>query len=146
MSKSNVKVVEIKDMETLRSSLRDYSVLRGQIGENARKMKPVTRRINGIKKAILKYMVNDNLKKVQLPNKDLLVVAETVKKPALSEKYLKDRLDTYFVDDEHRAVELLTFLQTVPAGSLQTRTMLKHLESDSYVENEGDDGSDDGVE
>lgn len=133
---------EIKDVDSLKNVLRDYHTLHAQILEHNKKAKPITKRINEFKKALLTHMLTENLKKVQLPNKDLLVLNETRKKPSLSEKYLRGRLDSFYVNDEPKANELFAFLQAVPDGEMQVRTTLKHLESDSYVENESEVGDD----
>lgn len=141
MAKSND--ISVTDVDSMKYALREYQSLHMQVAEHAKRTKPLARRIGQYKKALLKHMVSENLKKVQLPNKDLLVLNETIKKPVLSEKYLKTRLASFYNNDEAKADEVFLFLQTVPETDLQTRVALKHLEADSYIENEsemGDDG------
>jgi Family of unknown function (DUF5760) len=138
MTKSQLPA--ITDLESLRSALRDYAALHSQINEHAKKTKPVSKRMNQIKKCLLDHMISDNLVKVQLPNKDLLVVQELARRPSMSEKYIRSRLGSFYKDDTSQASELMDFLMAVPEDELKTRTILRHLSSDSYIENESELG------
>lgn len=134
--------VEIDGVDSLKTVLREYNALHVQLRDTAKKAKPVNRRFGEIKKALLSHMIGDNLKKIQLPNKDLLVVVETAKKPSMSEKYLKGRLDAYFEGNPGQAGDLLAFIQAVPEEELGVKSSLKHYEADSYIEQE--DGEESG--
>lgn len=127
--------INIDGVDSLRVVLREYNTLHAQIKETARKVKPVNKRLGQLKKALLKHMVDSNLKKIQLPNKDLLVVIETAKKPVITEKHLKARFDAFFEDTPGQAEELISFVQSTTEGP-GVKSSLKHYESDSYVEYE----------
>ena len=96
--------------------------------------------MNLLKKGLLKHMLADNLTKIQLPNKDLLILHESSSKPALSEKYVRSRLMEFYKDDDSKATELWAYLQAIPQSDLQTRTSIRHLCADSYIENESESG------
>lgn len=129
---------EIKDMETLKIALVDYNRLYIQSIEHARLGKPVTKKLTALKKSLLKHMTEEKLNKIQLPNKDLLVINETTKRPTLNDKYLRTRLDSYFENNQSAADTLFSFLHAVPEADMQIRTTLKHIELDSYIENESE--------
>lgn len=129
---------EISDVESLKSALRDYNKLHAQATEHSVAGRPTTKRIGVLKKALLKHMVSENLNKIQLPNKDLLVLNESAKRPALNDNFLRARLYSYFEHDEQAADTLFSFLQVVPESEMQTRMTLKHIEADAYIENEID--------
>lgn len=131
---------EITDVESLKTALRDYNKLHTQAAEHAIAAKPTVKRLGVLKKALLRHMISENLNKIQLPNRDLLVINESLKKPALNDKYLRARLDSFFLEtDPGKAETLFVFLQAVPEAEIQTRTTLKHIESDAYIEQEGDE-------
>lgn len=135
MVKSKEPKAAITDIDALRNAVCDYTALHAQIKETALKGKPAHKRLNELKRALTSYMSDKNMKSLELPNKDLLVLSEAVKKPTLSDKYLQRQFTAYF-NDEEKAEELLSFLRAVPEDEIEVKPSLKHVPRDAYVETE----------
>lgn len=135
MVKSKEPKAAVTDIESLRTAVCDYAALHAQIKETALKGKPMHKRLGELKRALTLYMADKNMKSLELPNKDLLVLTEAVKKPSLSDKYLHRQFTAYF-NDEEKAEDLLAFLRAVPDDEIEVKASLKHVPRDAYVETE----------